>query len=627
MKTFSLGFILASIRIAYLHNWHLNSIKVFFDNIIVILPSLVVLAFFTWLVITTIGNRFIHFTIYSVKKVFAFCKYVKDKLFSKTNGEQNKTKELNWQCLLIDGVWGSGKTTHYKKYYQYIDAKPNIYISCFSASRSELIAQIIQQQFLCKLLTLNGLLAKLMESNWQIFMPKGRVIVFDDLERLHANQDNYLDLIGIIDYLKDKMECKIILICNMSELKELEIQKQHIFNTYMERIVDDVEWIPKLPNLSELFKHPKDKHHYKHVDLNSPIIQKIIIDSKKLYDENKLKNLRIFKTSISNFANKFNIHYPDSRNWDEKKQIIYAETYANEIYKNMLIRYLFFADYQLFNDIRAFIINQGVQNKAESDAQKLSSNELQQRLESRLEKYGTELKFNDFQYDENKTSPLPMITFNEEKCVVFALENMHILAKLEPKYIKAIQMNLHTLIYCLTFKQAKMFIQHGAYKDQYNGLPLQEWKKYIAQYVDSFQNRFNLFSSFGMANRHNYIEGFALAILLSKLSLTNHFDKTIDSIVMNLKLGKIPFNKVVSSRKLFWEENGIQFDQLEKYKYTENNPNENGISFKMHVMACLLEKYIYWFIDDDFRCSKILKELNLNYKKVLNIVEERRTTG
>lgn len=96
---------------------------------------------------------------------------------------------------------------------------------------------------------------------------------------------------------------------------------------------------------------------------------------------------------------------------------------------------------------------------------------------------------------------------------------------------------------------------------------------------------------------------------------------------MNLKLGKIPFDKVISSRKLFWEENGIQFDELEKYQYTENNPNENGISFKMHVMAYLLEKYIYWFIDDNFSCCKILKELNLHYKKVLDIVEELRSAG
>ena len=559
---------------------------------------------------------------------YVFCR--EDEKWNKEKIQHLKStpkKEYTWQCLLIDGVWGSGKTTHYEKYYQYIDDKPNIYISCFSASRSELIAQIIQQQFWCKLLTLNGLLAKFMESNWQIFMPKNRVVVFDDLERLHANQENYLDLIGVIDYLKDKMECKIILICNMSELKELEKQKQHIFNTYMERIVDNVETASKLSDLSKLFNNPKNEHHYKHIDLESPIIQKVITNCQRLYDSNQLKNLRVFKTSISDFVNELNRQYLESKNWDNKRQIINAETFADELIKNISIRYLFFANYKLFNEIRAFIEAQDVQNKSESEEQKVLNKTWQQSLERKLEQYSKELKLSDFQAGRDKASLLPIVTFREEKCVVFALENMHLLAKLEPEYINAIQMNLHAIIHGLTFNTAKRFIQIGAYKDQYNSLPLQEWKKYIIKYVNSFQGRINLFNSISMANRHNYIEGFALAILLSKLNLTNHFNKTIDSIANNLMMGRIPFDKVVSSRKLFWEERDIQFDELEKYKYTENNPNENGISFKMHVMAFLVEKYIYWFIDDDLSCSKTLKELNSHYKKVLNIVEERRTTG
>ncbi len=176
---------------------------------------------------------------------YNFCrKYEKwEKEKRKSN---NKSKnEYFWQCLLIDGAWGSGKTTHYKKYYQYIDAKPNIYISCFSASRSELIAQIIQQQFWCKLLTLNGLLARFMESNWQIFMPSNRVVVFDDLERLHTNQDNYLDLIGVIDYLKTTNKCQVILIADISKTPQ-------IFNSYLERVVDHIsDWTPC--EINELF--------------------------------------------------------------------------------------------------------------------------------------------------------------------------------------------------------------------------------------------------------------------------------------------------------------------------------------------------------------------------------------
>lgn len=216
MKTFSLGFILAFIASALFQHINITTVKEFFESMIVILPLMLLLIFICW---QGIKLSYVYFTYKKFKKRFP-------------------SSESNWECLLIDGVWGSGKTTHYKRYYQYIDDKPNIYISCFSASRSELIAQIIQQQFWCKLLTLNGLLAKIMESNWQIFMPKNRVVVFDDLERLHASQDNYLDLIGIVDYLKTTNKCQVILIADISKTPQ-------IFNCYLERIVDEIlDWQP-----------------------------------------------------------------------------------------------------------------------------------------------------------------------------------------------------------------------------------------------------------------------------------------------------------------------------------------------------------------------------------------------
>jgi|LauGreDrversion4_2_1035121.scaffolds.fasta_scaffold259342_1 hypothetical protein len=353
MNIFSLGGVLSFIISSWLSNIDLKIIKDFFESMIVVLPSLIVLVFFIWFVIRTIGNRFIHFTIYSVKKIFAFCKYVKDKLFSKTNGEQNKTKKLNWQCLLIDGAWGSGKTTHYKKYYQYIDVKPNIYISCFSASRSELIAQIIQQQFWCKLLTLNGLLAKLMENNWQIFMPKGRVIVFDDLERLHANQDNYLDLIGIIDYLKITNECKIILIADISKT-------QQIFNTYMERVVDEFLTIPKL-QLMDLFSLEYNDKKYHNIctsiiESKSAIIIEILNQCQQLHDNDRLNNLRIFKNVFFKLVIEV-LDIQKIEQWDEKQKIIYAKGFSQELKNIILKRYIYFIDNTLFKKLCASAVS------------------------------------------------------------------------------------------------------------------------------------------------------------------------------------------------------------------------------------------------------------------------------
>lgn len=155
---------------------------------------------------------FIYFITYALyKNCRKNEKWAKHKFLAKQNCKSDIKK---CKCLLIAGPWGSGKTHYYEEHYEYKYNKPNVYISCFSSSRSEIIAQMINHQLCLRIFTLNGLLAKLMENNWQFFMPKNKVIVFDDLERLHNNQNDYLDVIAIIDHLKEHNE-RIILLCNL----------------------------------------------------------------------------------------------------------------------------------------------------------------------------------------------------------------------------------------------------------------------------------------------------------------------------------------------------------------------------------------------------------------------------
>lgn len=297
---------------------------------------------------------------------YDFCRKYEKWEKEKFKSNNKSKKEYSWQCLLIDGVWGSGKTTHYEKEYQYIDDKPNIYISCFSASRSELIAQIIQQQFWYRLLTLNGLLAKLMESNWQVFMPKNRVIVFDDLERLHANQDNYLDLIGIIDYLKDKNKCKIILICNMSELKE------PIFNTYMERIVDRHEY-PELMQKNEFIN--------KLLNESGDVTKKILDGLYKHYESDRIVNLRVIKNIIPQISKLITNGYSE---FSEIEHLINGSIY--EIIKLINKHYLFYSDNNLFISCVDFL------NSKKADANSEEEKTLKTNLQSKLTDYSLVLE-------------------------------------------------------------------------------------------------------------------------------------------------------------------------------------------------------------------------------------------
>lgn len=160
------------------------------------------------------------------KKLFLFCKKNSDNLVF---GDNNR-------CIMVAGKFGTGKTRYYqKKLKRKIKCQElccTIEISCFSANKTELVTQIIMSQFIYKIFLINGVLLKFVQNNWRWFCPKNNVIVFDDVERLHASDKNFLDIIGIIDYLKKHN--KIVIIANIDEIHN------SIVNSYFEKIVDRI---------------------------------------------------------------------------------------------------------------------------------------------------------------------------------------------------------------------------------------------------------------------------------------------------------------------------------------------------------------------------------------------------
>lgn len=511
MKIFSLGFILAFVISSLVQPVNLTTIKEFFESMIVILPSILLLNFIFWQVVNAINKRFRY------KKQFCLL-------------------NNDWQCLLIDGAWGSGKTTHYEKHYQYIDDKPNIYISCFSASRGELIAQIIQQQFWCKLLTLNGLLAKFMENNWQIFMPKNRVVVFDDLERLHANQDNYLDLIGIIDYLKDKMKCQIILICNISELKE------PIFNTYMERIVDETEF-PILMSKEEfknsLIENPND------------LIKELLVRLYSDYVSWEINNLRIIKNIMPKIAKKLESNYLE---FDEVRQVLNGS--QHEINALISKHYLFYNDNAFFKECAEFYNNKKVYTTSDNEEK------IGLRLLSRLNKYkisydqqaqtffkcqdyktwrdiGEILQpnFNDFlRLDIEANLKLDDNVIHDDG---IRIQNL-IIQYLEKYINKNTRNNFESGDYALWLLYVLYHAKYEGYDELFECVLTSEFMVYDDRFTPLKSDTFSLLSVFRPSNKALFMKLFEIKELNENGFLTKYFDfyrkKTIDKFISSLEI-------------------------------------------------------------------------------------------
>lgn len=525
-----------------------------------------------------------------------------------------KPDNNNWQCLLIEGAWGSGKTTHYKKYYQYIDNKPNIYISCFSASRSELIAQIIQQQFWCKLLTLNGLLAKLMESNWQMFMPKNRVVVFDDLERLHANQDNYLDLIGVIDYLKTTNKCQIILIYNISELET------PIFNTYLERIVDNVEHVNKLSSLMSLFKDnvPAEK-------LDNEIIKKAINICENLYLQNKINNLRLIKTVITRLIADLEQQFEGINAWDSTRQNIYAETFSEKIVNYILIRHLFFKDYNLFMNAVNFSIHLRSEAELEKINQSLQSHELD------IDVFGNGRFSNDI-------NDIFRLDFKEADCFMFVFENLDKLLEISrPRRILDTSRRLIVEIESLGNRQNHELARLAGF---FNSFKLSDESKRIEEFAQQIDQQSKLYTD-------------TLQLIVDDVTRWKEYIQNKDNFFCQLLNGKEWIPKYIAGESsftypdlneylslvvfLFYIKLDVAANHIiEEIKSIINNPKNfdlykelfkgDLLNLKNVVVNYTYRKYFFWFCDRA-ECTMHIEQLSEIYDtfivEINKVLEEK----
>ncbi len=201
---------------------------------------------------------------------------------NKTQIEFNK----HCKCILIDGEWGSGKSYYYRKKIEPSFLQKPLYFSCFSTTKDELITKLIISSQLYNLVSLNGLLIKFMLNNWQLFMPKNKIIVFDDIERMHS-ESTYEDIIAIISFLSDKNNCNLILIINQ---KSINLEKYQIFNAYLEKVVDDIITIPKV-------KFKDIANSLSQIKIDEAYKNEVVEVINQTQEQLKLNNLRILINS------------------------------------------------------------------------------------------------------------------------------------------------------------------------------------------------------------------------------------------------------------------------------------------------------------------------------------------
>lgn len=258
------------------------------------------------------------------------------------------------RCIILNGEWGTGKTYYYEcslrskiiKYY----GKP-IEIPCFSATKDELILNLILSNPIYNIISLHGILSSLMKNNWMAFMPKKKVIVFDDFERLGGFTDNkdkkYADVLGIINYLKQ--DNYILLIANINKTES------NVLNSYLEKITDGIINVP-IQNYEDIFDKKKNEifeaTDTKHEDQKAVFVFNVLNQALSHFrHKHKEENIRLL----------LNLQYylfialkgidilKTKEDYYERLLIEFMERFLRNRFKALL---LFFRDHKLYSAVQ-----------------------------------------------------------------------------------------------------------------------------------------------------------------------------------------------------------------------------------------------------------------------------------
>jgi len=138
-------------------------------------------------------------------------------------------------CIVLDGEWGVGKTTFWKKFSNEKFKENSVYVSLFGKESIQEIKQEIGIQIYKRNKYIKEIEKYKADQVFNLAMPnlgsaligcislfkkedfKDTVICFDDFERI-SNKINLKDVLGLISEYKEQQNCHIVMILNRSKM-------------------------------------------------------------------------------------------------------------------------------------------------------------------------------------------------------------------------------------------------------------------------------------------------------------------------------------------------------------------------------------------------------------------------
>lgn len=216
----------------------------------------------------------------------------------------------NYDCVLINGTWGIGKSEYIKSY---LNGKKYIYNSVFGINNMESLKSGVYFKLNALLAFLKKAIKSFSDKEFGIsaltipiptikmdleksikkeLKGKNIIIVFDDLER-KSEKISMKELLGFIETISQINGIKVLLIASEDFFEDSD---KEIFNKFKEKVINKTYVVDEYSSkaIVEITNHVLDDESIKSVIEKSDYL-KIIYD---FMQEHKCKNLRTLKKSI-----------------------------------------------------------------------------------------------------------------------------------------------------------------------------------------------------------------------------------------------------------------------------------------------------------------------------------------